>query len=358
MGFLKIGTVTRPEDGFNLEVLNKNNAVGIVLFNHNYSKILLTKQFRAGAGETILEIPAGIIEDGENPLNTAIREVREETGFENLDDITFLGEYLVSPGYTTEKMFLYKARVIDESKQLEQELDPNELIDLEWVDINDVYNKTNCMKTILGLTKALAIPKKKIGIFGGTFNPITNMHLSTVERAIDALELDKVIIEPVNDSYSYKTDMLPSKDRVEMVRRAVENNPKLELGTFESSFLVQPTTFKTLQYYQNKYGWAEIYFICGSDNLKSLDTWTNFKELLDSFEIICLQRNNDNVYQDIILPNKHLVKRKNNIHIVYENVVNNISASAIRNLIHNGESIKYLVPDSVISYIEENELYK
>lgn len=359
MSFLKISKVKRAKDNFELEVINKNNAVAVVLFNHTYEKILLVKQFRAGSNSELYELPAGIIEKGEEPKNAIMREIREETGYEeeSLDDIVFLGDYYTTPGYSTEKILIYKARVKEFATQKDQQLDEHEIIDLEWVKIEDVQNKTNCMKTIFGLTKALSLPKKKIGVFGGTFNPITNMHLTTVERAIDEFELDLCILEPVNTIYSYKSDMEDSTHRCKMIEKAIADNPKLVLGTYECKSLTQPPTYLTLNYYKEKYGWCEIYFICGSDNLKSLDTWANYRTILDKYKIICLQRDGDNIYQDIILPNQHFVKRKNNIKIIYENVINNISSTSIRNLVRAGMSIKYLVPKEIEEYIKENKLY-
>lgn len=359
MGFLKIKEVERKEDGFKFECLDKSDAVAVVLFNSDYSKILLVKQFRAGCNDSIYEIPAGIIDEGEEPINTMYREIREETGYEQIDltDVIDMGAYYASPGYTSERIHLFKARVKPGSKAKELMLDDAELIETSWVNIDDVLNITNCMKTILGVTKALSIPKKKIGIYGGSFNPLTYLHLLTIERAIEELQLDMCIIEPVNDSY-YKRELIDIKYRNKMVEMGIENNNKLVLGNYESRKMIQPNTIETLTHYKEIYGWCEIYFICGSDNLKELNTWAQYEKILEQFKIICVQRDNDNVYKDIILRDKFMIKFKNNIHIIHENVVNDVSSSSIRKLVYSGMSIKYLVPDNVEKYIMENNLYK
>lgn len=357
MGFLKIKEVIRPEDGFKMEYINKSNAVAIVLFNNDYSKILLVKQFRAGSNDTMYELPAGVVDENEDEYNTMLREVKEETGYVDLCDIVDLGCYYVSPGYTSEQIHLYKARVLSNSERFDLDLDVEEIIENEWVNIDDVINKTNDMKTIFGLTKALSIPKKRIGIYGGAFNPLTNLHLLTIERSIEELKLDKCIIEPVNDSY-YKQDLINIKHRKEMIEIAIRNNDKLMLGNYESNQLVQPNTIETLNYYKKIYGWCEIYFICGSDNLKNMSTWSNYQKIVKDFKIICVQRDNDNVYKDIILKDQTLIANKNNITVIHENVVNNISSSSIRNLVKSNMSIKYLVTDGIEQYIKENNLYK
>lgn len=358
MKFLKVKTVTRPDDGFELECLDKKNAVAIVLFNHDYSKVLLVKQFRAGANGMVYELPAGIIED-EDALEAAFRELREETGYskDDVSDINLIGDYYASPGYTSEKIILYSMRLSKLAKQQSLKLDDNEIIEeLTWVNVNDVEKVSNCMKTVFGVTSALSRPKKKIGIYGGSFNPITYLHLLTLERAIEEFELDQCIIEPVNDSY-YKKELIHYNHRKNIVNLAIENNDKLILGEYEGTQFVQPNTIETLKYYKELFGWCEIYFICGSDNLKQIYTWANYDSILENFKIICIQRDNDNVYQDIILRDKHLLKNKNNITVIHENVTNNVSSSAIRNLVRANMSIKYLLPENVRKYIYDNKLY-
>lgn len=360
MGFLKIKEVIREEDGFVLECLDKPNAVAIVLFNSDYSKILLVKQFRAGTENSIYELPAGIVENNEHPLERAYKELTEETGYipKYIDDVNYIGEFNVSPGYTSEKIIIYSMRLLPNAVKKKLKLDVGELIESnDWINIDEVSNITSDMKTILGLDKALSRPKKKIGIYGGSFNPITNLHLLTVERAIEELKLDKCIIEPVSDGY-YKRELINHQHRQNMISLAIEDNDKIELGKYECKQLCQPNTIDTLKHYKEIYGWCEIYFICGSDNLKEMSTWANYDEIVRSFKLLCIQRDNDNVYQDIILKDRYLIKYKDNIKIINENVINNISSSAIRNLVGANMSIKYLLPESVRQYIYKNKLYK
>lgn len=360
MSFLNIDNVTRPRDGFVMECVDKHDSVAVVLFNSDYSKVLLVSQFRAGVKNEILELPAGIIEENEDAISAMYRELREETGYERDDiiDEVDLGTYYVSPGYTSEKIHLFRARINHNAIANDLQLDSNEDITTHWVDILNVINISSDMKTQMGITKALDIPKKRIGIYCGSFNPITHLHLLTLERAIEELILDIVIIEPERDQYC-KKELIPVGHRMKMLQLGIENNSKLQVGTFKMDQTVQPNTINTLQYYKDKYGWCEIYFICDSDNLKDMidRPWPNYEKILDEFNIICVRRDNDNVYQDIILHDKYMVKFKNNIHVINENVINNISSSAIRNLVRAKMSIKYLVPASVEKYIYENNLY-
>jgi nicotinate (nicotinamide) nucleotide adenylyltransferase len=363
MGFINLKEIVRPTDGFKMECVDKPDAVAVVLFSSNYRRVALVKQFRAGSESDIYELPAGVVEKGEDDYNTMLREVEEETGYvsEDVIDIVDLGAYYVSPGYTSEKIHLFRARIKPDARPGSLKLDEHEDLVVEWKTIDEVMKSSIDMKTQYGITKALAIPKKKIGIYGGSFNPITHLHLLTMERAIEEKELDFVILEPVGSKY-VKSDILAMQHRCAMAKLGIESNSKIIIGDYESTQPKQPNTIDTLWHYKEVYGWCEIYFICGSDNLRAMcdpiNYWSSYEEILQYFNVICVQRDNDNVYQDIILHNRHMIKNKNHIHVIHENVVNNISSSAIRNLVQAGMSIKYLVPENVEKYIIENELYK
>ena len=95
----------------------------------------------------------------------------------------------------------------------------------------------------------------------------------------------------------------------------------------------------------------------GTDNLKELDTWKYIEELLDNFKIIVLKRGEQEV-EDIIDNSIFLRKYKDSFIIPKNKIVTNLSSTCIRERIQNGESIKYLVPEKIISYIEKNNLYK
>lgn len=362
MAFLKIKELPHPEiEGFNLEYLDKPSAVACLLFDQNYKQVLLVNQFRVGCKSKIWEIPAGVIDENEDPKDAILREISEETGYskDGISDLKLLTEYYPSVGYSNEKLYIYSARLNGDLNKLkgEQQLDEHEKIEIKWFDFNEVDNLVFDGKSKIAINEMKKIPKQKIGLFGGTFNPITYLHLLTMERAIEEFDLDKCLIEPVNNKYG-KREIIDSKYRCKMIKNAIKDNDKMELGTYEINQFLQPPTFETLHYYKNKYGWCDIYFICGSDLLKEMLKWSRVNKLLNDFNIICVQRDNDNIYKDIILKNDILVKHKNKIHIVYENVTNNVSSSAVRNLVKNNMSIKYLVPNEVEKYILDNKLYK
>ena len=154
--FLKPRKMKHPSTGMELEYLDKPDAVCIALFNNKKDKVLLVEQYRPGAKGMMQEVPAGLIDEGENPKEAVLRELREETGYDKDDIIDFieLEEGLfVSPGYTAEKLFFFAARLKNDTiipKELK--LDHGEELENEWVDVKDILKKSSDIKTIFAVS--------------------------------------------------------------------------------------------------------------------------------------------------------------------------------------------------------------
>lgn len=154
--FLKGAKMIHPTTGITLEYLNKSDAICFVLFNETKEKVILVKQYRPGPKDYTLEICAGLIDPGENPIEAAFRELREETGYEkeDIEDFRELPQGLyVSPGYTTENLYFYSGKLkSDLIKPKELSLDHGEEIEVVWVPVKDIVEKSNDMKTVFGVT--------------------------------------------------------------------------------------------------------------------------------------------------------------------------------------------------------------
>lgn len=374
--FLKFDTVQNPDTGRTLEYVDKKPCVAMLVVSNDGTKGLFVKQYRAGSKDYIYEVVAGVIEDDQEPIDAVYAELRQEVGVgkEDIEKIDFLGSFYSSVGWTNEKAFLYVIRLKQDFKHKEQQLDEGEHLTYHWVDMRDnvkfakMYaDGTMPIKTALCMNYyALDImiektaKKKKVCIFGGSFNPVTNLHMSMAERVMDELEVDRFIFEPVGDMYE-KGDLVSARDRHNMLRAAVQYADRrgMQVGGFEMNEIVQPTTARTLEHYQNEFPDAEIYFMIGSDNLKQISSWANHEELLEKYKMVCIQREGDaNIYQDIVLRDPYLSKHSKNIHIIYENATNNISSTKVRSLIKAGKSINWLVPKPVKELIEAKGLYK
>lgn len=150
--FLRVKVEKHPTTDIDLEYIQKPNAIGVLILNEKMDKTLLVKQYRPGIKGDLHEIPAGIIEEGETAESTLKREIREETGYTE-DDFKLLyvpeKPLILSPGYTTESIYLYVARINDDNKKpMELDLDEGEHLTCHWFDIDELEKITVDMKTI------------------------------------------------------------------------------------------------------------------------------------------------------------------------------------------------------------------
>lgn len=196
----------------------------------------------------------------------------------------------------------------------------------------------------------------RIGLYGGTFDPIHLGHLIVIENAINEMNLDRVIILPSsNPPHKKHKDKIKADIRVEMVAEAIKDNPKIILSTFESTDNVVRYTNDTLEYFTSKLPNHEIFYIMGEDSFVTIDTWRNYENILDYNIIVFARSGIDN--------NSTLIKkvdkiRKDNPNIYLIDILNiNISSTLIRSLSKEGKSIKYLVKDEVNYIIKNRNLY-
>jgi len=204
--------------------------------------------------------------------------------------------------------------------------------------------------------------KTKVGLFGGTFNPIHNGHLIIANHVRSVFRLDKIIFVP---SYAppHKTEFLPPEHRSEMVRRAIRSNINFEISHMEIDRGGESYTLDTLQYFlsldnnKNK----EVSFIIGSDAFTQIATWDDYKTLLSLCRFIVVTRPNQyqidaEAEKECDYTIKTLGLADYNIEILSIPRID-ISASYIRRSIRAKKSVQYLVPDIVIDYISEKNLY-
>ncbi len=198
---------------------------------------------------------------------------------------------------------------------------------------------------------------KQILIFGGCFNPPQNSHLSLAEQLINEYEeIEKIIFVPVNSKYQ-KIDLIENEHRYNMLKLICDKNEKFDVSRIEIDSDRPLYTIETLKSFQKLYPENEISFIIGSDNLKELCTWNNSNELVKDFKIYVLERSYDDI-KNIINSNDFLKNNSSAFIKAKNTIVSNLSSTFIRDKIRNGKSVRYLTPDEVISYINNNNLYK
>ncbi len=196
--------------------------------------------------------------------------------------------------------------------------------------------------------------KKVIGIFCGSFNPPLYSHFSLAEQLLNE-GLDKIIFVPVSTKYN-KENLALDKHRYEMLKLVCDKNPNFEVSDIEFNLLRQPYTIETLLKLQDEYPKCEIRLIIGTDNLRQFESWHNVEYLLQKFKVIVLSRNEDNI-EEIISQSKLLSAYRSSIIESHSKIKIHLSSSMVRNLIKERKSVRYLLPDEIIDYIEKNNLY-
>lgn len=198
--------------------------------------------------------------------------------------------------------------------------------------------------------------RRKIGIMGGTFNPIHNGHLLLGEMAYEQFGLDKVLIMPTKHPY-YKdiSGNIMEKDRVAMVRLAVKDNPHFEFSALELNREGTTYTVDTLEELHQKFPENDYYFILGKDSLDYLESWKDVTRIFKLCKIIAASRDDldGKIDEKIAYLNR---KYHAEIFRLYSPNLE-ISSSYLRKELSTGKSCRYLVPDSVLAYIKENRLY-
>jgi ADP-ribose pyrophosphatase len=159
---LRIDTVELPDKKYSKrEIVEHPGGVGVVAFDEN-GKVLLVKQYRKAIGKVLLELPAGKLEVNEEPRETALRELKEETGY-SAARLEYLLEFYTSPGFSTEKIYLFLG---EELTPGEQELEAGEFIDIESYsleELNRMISRGEIMdsKTIIGIQTTAQIVKNR-----------------------------------------------------------------------------------------------------------------------------------------------------------------------------------------------------
>lgn len=197
--------------------------------------------------------------------------------------------------------------------------------------------------------------KRRIGLMGGTFNPIHIAHLMIADRALEAFDLDQVIFMPAKEP-PHKSP-IDAEDRYQMVALAIRDNPNFSLSDLELRREGPTYSLVTIDQLQAQYGdEVEIYFITGTDAIQSLPTWHRPLELLEKCHFIGTVRPEGSDQLEAALEQLGpLAKEKIHFLMVPQLA---ISSSYVRQCLEKGKSVKYIVPDGVIQYIEEHNLYK
>jgi len=201
--------------------------------------------------------------------------------------------------------------------------------------------------------------KQKIGILGGTFDPIHNGHIMLAKSARVSAGLDEIWFMPnrIPPHKENEWNTNHTKQRVKMVQLAVQGYPHFRLCTEELEMTGTSYTYKTMESLHSKYTDIDFYFIIGADSLFEFDHWCMPQRIADNCSLLAARR------KDVRLPEFdetiQYLKDKYDLHIetIRMDIIE-ISSEEIRRKCAAGKDIRELVPRPVADYIAENHLYE
>jgi nicotinate-nucleotide adenylyltransferase len=197
----------------------------------------------------------------------------------------------------------------------------------------------------------------KIGIFGGTFNPIHNAHLEIAMEALHFVGLDQVLFIPSGCSYLKDPEEIASRqDRLNMVKMAVGSYPEFAVSRIEIDRPGNSYTYLTLKELREKNPRDHLYWIMGADNLYGIEHWLKPEMIFKSCSIIVTVRGDKDIAR--LQEKKIRLTEKFSADIIIlpmEKIP--LSSTMIRERITQHHSIRDLVPEVVFRYIQEKNLY-
>jgi nicotinate-nucleotide adenylyltransferase len=186
---------------------------------------------------------------------------------------------------------------------------------------------------------------KKVGILGGTFDPPHHGHLLIANEVLTVLDLDEVWFMPNQEPpHKKKSVSISNEDRLNMLKLAIEGNSQFKIQPIELERQGPSYTVETMEIITSQYKDHQFFFIIGADMIEYLPKWYKVDKLVTLVQFVGVERPEYN--HDTIYP------------VLYVDVPSmEVSSSMIRERLKEGKSVRYLLPDSIIHYIEENRLY-
>jgi len=213
----------------------------------------------------------------------------------------------------------------------------------------------------------------RLGLFGGTFNPIHYGHLRSAEEVAEALDLDQIWFIPAAlPPHKSRADVTSFEVRLALTRLAVGRHPRLKVSDVEGRRPGKSYTIDTLHHFRDEFGpQGELYFILGMDSMLEIATWKAYRELFTLSHFVVLDRPGydrnrlDEILKRQVSPDfQALFSRDGFQHpsgyrvLVQNTTLLDISGTRIRHLVREGRSIRYLLPEPVRRFILKNNLYR
>lgn len=189
---------------------------------------------------------------------------------------------------------------------------------------------------------------KKTGLFFGSFNPIHNGHLMMANHLVEFTDLDQIwfVVSPQNP-LKEKSGLAPDYDRLEMVRRTIDDDPRFRVSDIEMQLPRPSYTIHTLTYLSEKYPERHFVLIVGGDNLQYFHKWKNPEQILSHYQLYVYSRPGFEGGEFADHPSVKIV----------EAPLIEVSSSYIREALRQGHDVRYFLHTEVYKYIMKEGLY-
>ncbi len=200
------------------------------------------------------------------------------------------------------------------------------------------------------------MPQRRLGVMGGTFDPIHHGHLVAASEVAARFGLDEVIFVPTGQPWQKsKRDVSPAEDRYLMTVVATASNPRFTVSRVDIDRGTPTYTVDTLRDLRDRYPGAELYFITGADALGSILSWQNWQTLFGLARFVGVSRPGYDLHAEHLAP--HLVDLPDEAVSLIEIPALAISSTECRERVRANRPVWYLVPDGVVQYISKRRLY-
>ncbi len=201
----------------------------------------------------------------------------------------------------------------------------------------------------------------RVLLFGGSFDPIHHGHLIVARHAAEQLDVERVILIPsAVPPHKQDRSLAPAKDRLEMCRRAVQDDPQFVVSEWELGQAGPNYTLRTIEHFRTELGTGpELCWLIGADSLVELHTWYNAPTLVDACRIVTVARPGFTPPPATELVQWFEMKQVERLLadvIIGPHI--DIASTDVRTRVRSGLSVRYLIPDAVDAYIAAQQLYR
>jgi nicotinate-nucleotide adenylyltransferase len=215
---------------------------------------------------------------------------------------------------------------------------------------------------------------RRIGVYGGTFDPVHKGHLKVAEAVLNAFTLERMLFVPAFTPPHKRKRVISSPfHRLAMMVLATEQSPKMFVSTVELEAPSQPYTIETLGRLRNELQPARLFFLMGADSFRDITTWHKYEEILSGYDVVVATRPGNHGFEN----EERLEPRLENLIVdlrggghpstedlksprIYltDYVAVDLSATGVREAVQQARPIDDLVPPAVAAYIEKYQLYR